>query len=156
MEQIQVSKAELKDLAQILQVQKDAFFEEDKVTPFHISPMTETLEDLKKTYENTLILKAVDADGNILGTVRGRNANGTTYISRLAVSPEAQRKGIAKALLVAIEKAYPAKRFELFTRKGNIQAETLYLNHGFEVFKDELIEKDFTFVYMQKEADSTL
>ncbi|MDR2404862.1 MAG: GNAT family N-acetyltransferase [Deltaproteobacteria bacterium] len=150
MGELRVLKALREDLPEILKIQKDAFLDEAKITSFSIEPMTETLDVVEKDFQKNLILKAVDSENNILGSVRGKIIDGTTHIFKLSVSPSAQRRGVATLLLSELEKALPERRYELFTRKGNERTVRMYINNGFKVFKEEIREKTIPFVFLEK------
>ena len=82
-----IEKAEIKDLEEILTLQKLAYISEAEIcNDYSIPPLVQTLEGLIEDYKNQLILKAV-IDGKIVGSVRAYENEGT--IGRL-VCPEYQ------------------------------------------------------------------
>lgn len=103
------------DLEDILKLQKLAYQENAiRYNDFSILPLTQTLEELKKESESSIILKVVEG-GMIVGSVRAFEKDGSCYIGRLIVHPGYQNKGIGKKLMKAIEKCFEGVRLELFT-----------------------------------------
>jgi ribosomal protein S18 acetylase RimI-like enzyme len=150
---IAVLKAEEKDLPRILEIQREAFMEEARlVGNMPISPITEPLSEVERDFREALILKAVDATGNILGSVRGRRKGDTTMVSKLSVSPEAQGRGVGAKLLSAIEISLPAQFYELHTRKQNHKSMGLYLKSRYAIFKEDIMEQGLTFAHLRKVA----
>ena len=63
------------DLPEILAVQKAAFEAEAQlVNDWNIPPLTQTLDELADDWRKGIMLKAVNEDGTIVGTVRGHMA----------------------------------------------------------------------------------
>ncbi len=92
--------------------------------------------------EFSLAFAAVE-NGNILGCIIANNVYGECYISKLAVSPEHRRRGIASMLLnkvaerVSDVKNRPAQ-IVLEVRKSNTAAINLYKKFGFtEIYEKE-------------------
>ena len=98
-----------------------------------------------------IILKAVDEEGLIIGSVRAYQENGTVYIGKLMVHPKMQKKGIGTKLLLEIENVYPNQRYELFTSTKSINNIRLYEKLGYKIFKEEAVSEDLIFVYMRKD-----
>jgi ribosomal-protein-alanine N-acetyltransferase len=76
------------------------------------------------------------ADGarGIAGYLIGREVAGTGEVLNLAVSPDFRRRGIGGALLGAGLAAFRRRRVDevfLEVRESNIEAQALYLGHGF-------------------------
>jgi ribosomal protein S18 acetylase RimI-like enzyme len=99
-----------------------------------------------------VVLKATDATGQILGTVQGELLpDGSCYVGRLAVEPTAQRRGIGRALALAIEAEYPdAIRFELFTGHLSEGTLALYRSLGYRETQREEVDERLTVVWMEK------
>jgi predicted N-acetyltransferase YhbS len=113
------------DARDIIAVQKAAFaFQAALYGDWEIPPMTETAEGLVASMGEGTTLKAV-VDGLMVGSVRGRESEGTCRVGRLSVHPSFQKRGIGAALMIAVEARFPrAARFELFTgckSDGNIR-----------------------------------
>lgn len=116
----------------IARVIRDAFQTEAAVYG-DIPPLHETAADIEATFDAGDITLAADLDGGCVGTIRGESMpDGTLMVRRLAVVPEARGLGIGRALLVALEAAYPGvTRFELFTGDLNGAALGLYESLGY-------------------------
>jgi ribosomal protein S18 acetylase RimI-like enzyme len=99
-----------------------------------IPPLHETAADVEATFDAGDVTLAADVGGATVGTIRGETmTDGTVVVRRLAVRPASRGLGIARALLVALEAAYPyATRFELFTGDLNHAALGLYESVGYE------------------------
>lgn len=149
-----IEKAELKDLAEILSLQKLAYISEAEIcNDYSIPPLVQTLESSKEDYKNQLILKAV-IDGKIVGSVRAYENEGTSYIGRLFVHPEYQNRGIGTQLMKSIEDEFrESQRFELFTSKKSIKNIYLYSKLGYKIFREEQVN-EITMVYMEKSNEA--
>ncbi|MCK9156718.1 MAG: GNAT family N-acetyltransferase [Paludibacteraceae bacterium] len=148
---MKILKAEKKDLKEILDLQRLAFYSEAQMyEDKNIQPLTQTLDEVVAEYENGIVLKAVDDTGAILGSVRAHVENGTVHIGKLMTQPSLQGKGIGSSLLLEVENYFPHKRYELFTSNRSIRSVHLYKYLGYEPFKEEKEKEDLTFVYMQK------
>lgn len=65
----------------------------------------------------------------------------TGYLQRLAVAPEAQRRGLGRALTrasVSWSRRRGARQMILNTKPENVAAQNLYLSEGFELLPDRL------------------
>ena len=120
------------EAATLAAVIREAFISEAEVYG-DIPPMHETTADLEATFDAGEVTLAADLGERAVGTVRGETMpDGTVVVRRLAVLPEARRRGIARDLLAALETAYPdAQRFELFTGSLNGAALGLYESLGY-------------------------
>ncbi len=150
---VTIERAEPTDAAAILAIQRAAYASEAALyaSP-DIPPLRQTIEDLVGEFEICVILKAA-LGGEIVGSVRAREVDGTVHIGRLIVRPEMQRQGIGTALLRAIEASFPAaRRFELFTghlSHGNI---ALYSRLGYRESRREVVDERLTLVFLEKAA----
>lgn len=111
-----IEKAEKKDLHIILDLQYLAYQSEAKLynNP-NIPPLSQTLDEVESEYQKGIVLKAVDENNSIIGSVRAYYDKGTVYIGKLMVHPQKQGQGIGTQLLQAIENEFPKQRYELFT-----------------------------------------
>jgi ribosomal protein S18 acetylase RimI-like enzyme len=147
-----IERAEVADAGQILTVQRAAYVIEAQLygDPF-IPPLLESAEQIRKTISTGAVLKAVE-DGRIVGSVRGRLADRTCVVGRLAVAPDAQGRGVGAGLLTALHESVPeATAFDLFT--GHLSEANLrfYRRHGYRETGRERIHDHLTFVHMRKE-----
>ena len=148
---MKIIKTEKDDLPAILSLQKRAYQSEAQlVNDFSIAPLTETLEGITDHFDKCLILKAVEQDNDIIGSVRGFFSGGTLYIGRLIVDPSFQNKGIGTNLLLNIEAMYPRARYELFTSDRSVKNLSLYIKNGYKEFKREPLNEHVSFIFLEK------
>ena len=149
---ILIKKAQKEDLEKILELQYLAYQSEAKLFGnMDIPPLKQTIEEVYDEFHKGIILKAVDEEGLIIGSVRAYQENGTVYIGKLMVRPKMQKKGIGTKLLLEIENVYPNQRYELFTSTKSIYNIRLYEKLGYKIFKEEAVSQDLIFVYMRKD-----
>lgn len=145
-----ILKAEAADLQEILNLQYLAYQSEAALFGNKdIPPLKETLEELTAEFNNGIILKMVD-NGTIVGSVRAYEKRSTAYIGKLMVHPDYRRQGNGSMLLRAIEKFYPECRYELFTSTKSVDNIKLYESLGYKIFKEQKIDDELTFVYMER------
>ena len=90
---MKILKAEKKDLKEILDLQRLAFYSEAQMyEDKNIQPLTQTLDEVVTEYENGIVLKAVDDAGAIIGSVRAHVEDGTVHIGKLMTQPSLQGK----------------------------------------------------------------
>ena len=146
-----ISQASIEDAEAILKLQKIAYQSEAQIyNDFSISPLTQTLDQIKADFATKVFLKAV-AGADIVGSVRGYQEKGTCYIERLIVQPAFQGQGTGTALMRHIESVFSeAKRFELFTGHRSERNIRLYQKLGYQAFRREPVTERLTFVFMEK------
>lgn len=146
-----IKKAEKNDLQKILDLQYLAYQSEAKLFNNHnIPPLRQTLVEVESEYQKGVVLKAVDENNTIIGSVRAYYDNDTVYIGKLMVHPEKQGQGIGTQLLVAIENEYPKQRYELFTSSKSKKNVELYEKLGYKIFSEKQITDELKFVYLEK------
>ena len=146
-----IIKAEQDDLQTILELQYLAYQSEAALFgSTDIPPLKETLGELKEEYKNGTVLKLVEDDGSIIGSVRAYEKDGTAYIGKLMVHPDHRCKGYGSALLTEIEKCFPGKRYELFTSTRSVDNIRLYEKMGYVIFDRKEVNEELVFVYMEK------
>lgn len=146
-----IVRAEKKDLQKILDLQYLAYQSEAKLFDNQdIPPLKQTLSDVENEYQKGIILKALDEEKNMIGSVRAFCDNGTVYIGKLMVHPSKQGQGIGKKLLLEMEKQYPNQRYELFTSTRSEKNIALYQKLGYKIFDEEQVTEELRFVYMEK------
>lgn len=146
-----IIRAEKADLPEILKLQYLAYQSEAALFGSKdIPPLKETLSEVEKQFENGTILKMVDENNKIIGSIRAHSDDNRVYIGKLMVHPDHQKKGYGKKLLLEIEKYYPNKRFELFTSTRSIDNIRLYKKMGYKEFKEEKITDELVFIYLEK------
>jgi Acetyltransferases, including N-acetylases of ribosomal proteins len=146
-----IETADINDAEAILQLQRAAFQSEAQLyNDFEISPLTETLSQLKALFDNHVFLKAT-IDGRIVGSVRANINNGSCHIGRLIVDPQYQNQGIGTQLLAEIERKYPAcRRFELFTGIKSQRNIRLYEKAGYRAFKTQSASNKLSLICFEK------
>ena len=150
---IAIAKASGDDLRTILNLQYLAYQSEARLLDdFEIPPLKQTYDEVEGEHAKGLFLKAVDENGEIIGSVRAYADGGTSYIGKLIVHPERQGQGIGTKLLLAVELECPAARYELFTSDRSVRNIRLYERLGYVRFREEKISGDLTFVYLEKFA----
>ena len=146
-----IKKATENDLQEILDLQYMAYQSEAKLfNDPDIPPLKQTLPEVYSEYEKGILLKALNEDGKIVGSVRAVCNDDTAYIGKLIVHPDWQRKGIGTRLLLEIEQLCQRERCELFTSTrstGNIK---LYERLGYVSFKETAVNDELRFVYLEK------
>jgi GNAT superfamily N-acetyltransferase len=146
-----IQKAETADLPRILEVQRLAYQEQAWLcNDFEIPPLTETLGEVLRVFPSLVMLKAVDDNGDIVGSVRGRPEGGTCHVGRLFVHPDHQGTGIGTRLLREIEKECPCPRYELFTSSKSLKNLRFYEYYGYRRFAEKPYSPEYAMVYMEK------
>jgi ribosomal protein S18 acetylase RimI-like enzyme len=146
-----ITKASEEDLQEILDLQHLAYQSEAALFGRKdIQPLTETMEELAEEYKAGTVLKMTDENGKIIGSVRGKEADGTLYIGKLMVHPDHQRKGYGRRLVTAIEECCPGRRYELFTSTRSVNNIRLYESLGYKKFDERDADGEIRFVYLEK------
>lgn len=146
-----IMKAEKEDLQKILDLQYLAYQSEARLFDNQdIPPLKQTLTDVEKEYQKGLVLKALDENNVIIGSVRAFCNNGTVYIGKLMVHPSRQGQGIGTLLLLEMEKQYPKKRYELFTSTRSEKNIALYQKLGYKIFDEKQVTEELKFLYLEK------
>jgi GNAT superfamily N-acetyltransferase len=147
---IRIIRAAREDLAEILELQYLAYQSEALIhNDFSIQPLTQTLEETRKEYDNGVVLKAVVAD-KIVGSVRACAKGDTVFVGKLMVHPAHQNRGLGRRLLGAIEKEFPRGRFQLFTSGKSEKNLFLYAKCGYTRFKETKTDSGMIFVHLEK------
>jgi GNAT superfamily N-acetyltransferase len=155
-EAIQIGKAALEDLPEILSLQKKAYLSEAEIyNDYSIPPLIQDLISLTKELEQGIFLKAT-LGPEIIGSIRAYKLQDTCFISKLIVDDNHQNKGIGTALMKSIEEEFSnASRYELFT--GNKSKKNLYLYRklGYNEFSNKIINETLTLIYLEKLKSGT-
>ncbi len=146
-----ISRAEKADVEEILELQYAAYQSEAALlNDYDIQPLKQTIEDIGSEYAASIFLKAVDAQGKIIASVRGRIVGDSLFIGKLIVLPIMQGKGIGTKLLDEIERIADCNRCELFTSSKSLRNIELYKRAGYSIFKEKKISDNVDLLYLQK------
>ncbi len=148
---MEILQATIDDAEEVLTLQKLAYQSEaERYNNYDISPLKQTIDEIKEQFKSHIFLKAVSG-GKIIGTVRAYEKNGICYVGRLAVHPNMQNQGIGTALMGEIEKLYSPKRYELFVGSKSDKNIHLYQKLGYNVYKTDQYEcGNIEVFYMEK------
>jgi ribosomal protein S18 acetylase RimI-like enzyme len=129
-----------------------AFVTEAEIYGADVPPLHESAQDVLDTFDAGDVTFVADAGGAVVGTVRGETlAGGEVMIRRLGVDEEWRGRGIARALMIALEAAYAdAPRIELFTGSLSTAALALYGSLGYEYVRTETIAPGVELLYLEK------
>ena len=143
--------ASIEDAECILLLQKLAYHSEAEIyNDFSIPPLHQTFRELIHEFTAKTILKAI-LKGQIIGSVRAWEKNGTCYVERLMVHPDFRGKGIGAKLMAEIEGLFPdVKRWELFTGHRSEANIRLYQRLGYRIFNLRRMTDALSFVDMEK------
>lgn len=146
-----ICKATYDDLQEILQLQYLAYQTEAALFGNkEIPPLKQTLDEVVEEFNSGIILKMIDENNRIIGSVRANELDGTVYIGKLMIHPDYRRKGFASRLMTEIENHFPNKRYELFTSTRSIDNIRLYTRLGYKIFDSKVIDNELEFVFMEK------
>jgi ribosomal protein S18 acetylase RimI-like enzyme len=149
----EIVHADIIDAEEILELQKLAYQSEAVLYKDRsIPPLTQTLDEIKKEFEDKTFLKICESD-RVIGSVRASMHDNTCNVGRLIVHPKFQRKGIGARLMMAIEMAFPtASRFELFTGSRSENNIHLYERLGYQMYRTERLSPQVELVFLEKHA----
>lgn len=116
--------------AELLTLQRSAYRQEAELIGYHqLPPLQESLPELMDCGETVLGWRAED---ELLGMVGYSVDEEGVLICRLAVAPQAQRRGIARKLLDAVILAAGTDTIRVATAAANLPAIHLYCDRDFE------------------------
>ena len=146
-----ITRASSEDAATLLELQKLAYQSEAQLyDDFNIPPLTQSLDEMRSDITSKVFLKAL-VEGKIAGSVRGHQEGNSCFIERLIVHPDFQGQGIGTVLMGQIESCFgKVQRFELFTGHKSERNTNLYERLGYKIFKNQKINKNLSFVFMEK------
>lgn len=145
-----ITNATAEDLPAILQLQYQAYQSEAVLLQnFSIPPLRQTIAQLQEEFDCGIVLRAVESCA-IIGSVRARTEGDSLLIGKLIVDPAFQGRGIGTQLLLAIERACPSARYELFTSNKSEKNIRLYERAGYRRFDEITIGADLTLIYLEK------
>ena len=113
-----------------------------------LPPMRETPAELRGCGETFL---GAREEGELLGAISFRRAGGTVDIHRLVVDPAAFRRGVATALLDALEaRERDATHWTVGTGAENAPARALYERRGFTATEERVVPGDIRWVRLDR------
>lgn len=156
MQKMIIKRATVDDAQEILILQKLAYQSEAEIyNDYNISPLIQTLKEIKDEVKDKYFLKAV-VNEKTIGSVRAFVKEETCYIGRLIVHPDFQNQGTGTKLMDEIENLFnKAKRFELFTGHKSEPNIYLYQKLGYRIFRTEKITENLELVYLEKTSAIT-
>jgi ribosomal protein S18 acetylase RimI-like enzyme len=151
---VEISIAGRDELAELLDVQHEAFGRvaaKFDIDPQIMPPVAEDLDTLQALYDRGFRFFIARHGGCPVGTVRAEvDPDGTVEVGRLGVDAAHVRRGIARALMLALEESYPeARRFRLFTGARAVEPLSLYDQLGYRIESHES-ERGFELVWLVK------
>lgn len=147
-----ISKANFKDIPEIVAVQKLAFYNVAKYHKnFRLRPLQVTIEDLEKTFNDYTYIIASE-DNSIVGSAKAKIVDNVCKIESVIVHPDYQNRGIGKKLINCIESLFNnCSTFSLFTGKDTPKNVSFYSTLGYEITSEtQATETEPVFVIMEK------
>ena len=140
------------DAGELLTLQRAAWVPEARLyREPELPPLTQTLEELVAELGAGTALKAV-AGTRVVGTVRARVDGAVLHVSRLAVAPDWQGRGVGSRLLAEItDRAGPGVRTAaLFTGHLSAGSLALYERHGYVEDRREELRPGLVAVHLTR------
>jgi ech hydrogenase subunit C len=149
-EALTIETAVIDDAAEILALQKLSYRSEAELyNDFSLSPLRQTIENLREDFSTMVFLKAV-MDNKIVGSVRAFNVGDTCYIWRLVMHPLYQNLGIGKKLMDEVESRFACRRYEVFTGTKTKRKIFFFQKLGYRIFASEKVSEKRDRVYLEK------
>lgn len=142
--EVVISQVEDADLGEILTVQRAAFVTEAQVVGnISIPPLTETLSEMRYELRTGVVMIKATMGHRIVAAGRARRKGGDFEISRMAVAPDLQSRGLGRKILVALEGMAPegVTRLTLYTSATSLRNRALYERAGYNF--DRIEEANF-------------
>jgi ribosomal protein S18 acetylase RimI-like enzyme len=136
-------------LDRLLELQRASYaVEAELIGADVLPPMRETPAELRGCGETFL---GAGGEGELLGAISFRRAGGTVDIHRLVVDPAAFRRGVATALLDALEaRERDATHWTVGTGAENAPARALYERRGFTATEERVVPGDIRWVRLDR------
>ncbi|MFA5844185.1 MAG: GNAT family N-acetyltransferase [Coriobacteriia bacterium] len=148
---MRIERAGPEDAAAVLAVQLLAFGQVAlEYSVDDLPPLRETVETVREAILRHVVLKATE-DGLVVGAVRGQVSGATCHVGRLVVRPDHEGRGVATALMHALEEAVgDVARLELFTGDRSERALSLYGRLGYREYDRRPAGPGVDLVYLEK------
>ncbi len=148
---MKIEIATIEDVPEILELQNKAFYPVAEQLNWLDAPnLTETVNQAREDFPKFTVLKMVDENGKIIGSVRGNVDDGSLYIGRLMVLPEFQQNGYSRLLFHKIQELLPHRRVWLETSADIPSTYSFYEREGFSTFKTDHFDNGISWVSMEK------
>lgn len=147
-----IEQTDMEDAKEILVLQKLCYISEAEIySDYTISPLVQTIDEIKAQFKDYFFLKAVES-GRIIGSVRARMSNrDTCYIGRLIVHPNFQNQGIGTQLMEMIEEIFDkCQRWELMTGDKSEKNIIFYEKRGYHKFRAEKLNSNLNLIFFEK------
>jgi ribosomal protein S18 acetylase RimI-like enzyme len=150
---VRLDLSEAGTLRQLWDLQRPAYAVEARLIGFDgIPALHESLEQLRECGESFL---GVRDEAALVGAVSWtRVPSGALDICRLVVHPNAHRRGIATALLDALDSTEPADLTVVSTGTANLPALALYRRRGFVPVGERQIAPGVTITLLERKNAS--
>ncbi len=149
--EVLVERAFVDDAPEILALQKIVFLNEAEMyDDFSLTPLKQTLEEIRKDFSRHVFLKAV-VNGKIIASIRGGLEGDTADIGWLIVHPYFWGRGIGPRLVAEIEPFFPtARRFETFMGERSRYTMEPFMLNGYVAVRQVKISEHRDRVYFEK------
>ncbi len=140
---------------EVLTLQRAAFVAEARVYgTTEIPPLVETLDEVRRELGTTIMVGALLA-GRLVGAIRLTLEGPIGWISRVAVAPDQQGKGIGSHLLAAVEAAAPpeVRRYQLAGGSKSSANLAMYERRGYREFSRGVDSAGVELVLMGRDRD---
>lgn len=141
------------DAGELLTVQRAAYLiEAERYASFRLPPLTETVDEVRAAIVGDDTVLVARAGHRLVGSVRGRVADGVGHIGRLSVAPDLHGYGIGRRLLHAIEQTLGGRvsRLQLFTGAHSEENLRFYRRSGYADVGLRLIDAGPGLAYLEK------
>jgi len=141
------------DAGEVLTLQRAAFVAEARLYgTTEIPPLVETLDEVRHELRTTIMMGALLA-GRLVGAIRLTVEGPIGWISRVAVAPDQQGKGIGSDLLGSVEAVAPpeVRRFQLAAGNKSSANVTMYERRGYQEFSRRVDSAGVELVLMGKD-----
>lgn len=103
---IEISRAKLSDLNDILNLLKESYLQEAEIyNDFNILPMTQNIDSITAEWLTGILIKT-KRNRQIIGSIRAELIDNVCKIGKLIVKPDFQNHGIGKKMMAEIERIF--------------------------------------------------
>lgn len=143
--------ATLDDMHELLELQRRAYAPAfGSLDWTDESPLDETLEHLCQEFRRCTIYKVQNAEGQIIGSIRGNVADGSLWMGRMMVHPDYQGQGIGRFMFYEIQRLMPHRQAWFWACLQMSATYNFYLRQGFKPTGILNENPKLTWIYMEK------